>query len=82
MPSSRAKTNNLDIAFNDYLIKNASAKGKRVSNRVIRRVSLINGITPEQTKQNLPLPGLDLLQEKNDLEIKSNLSDKEEETND
>jgi topoisomerase-4 subunit A len=59
MPSSRARTNNLEIAFDDYLIKNASAKGKRVSNRVIRRVSATNGISSEQIKQNLPLPGLD-----------------------
>jgi topoisomerase-4 subunit A len=62
MPSSRARTNNLEIAFDDYLIKNASAKGKRVSNRVIRRVSATNGISPEQIKQNLPLPGLDGVQ--------------------
>lgn len=82
MPSSRAKTNNLDIAFDDYLIKNASAKGKRVSNRVIRRVSLTNGINQEQTKQNLPLPGLDRLLEKNEPEIKKDSSDESEETND
>jgi topoisomerase-4 subunit A len=65
MPSSRARTNNLEIAFDDYLIKNASAKGKRVSNRVIRRVSVTNGISPEQIKHNLPLPGLDRTAEAN-----------------
>ncbi|MGB3211973.1 MAG: DNA topoisomerase IV subunit A [Desulforhopalus sp.] len=59
MPSSRARTNNLDIAFDEYLIKNASAKGKRVSNRVVRRVSLSSGANTEQVKQNLPLPGFD-----------------------
>jgi topoisomerase-4 subunit A len=59
MPSPRAKTNNLDIALDDYLIKNASAKGKRVANRVIRRVSATNGISSEQPRHNLPLPGLD-----------------------
>jgi len=59
MPSPRAKTNNLEIALDDYLIKNASAKGKRVSNRVIRRVSATNGISSEHPRHNLPLPGLD-----------------------
>ncbi len=68
MPSSRAKTNNLEIAFDDYLIKNASAKGKRVSNRVVRRVSRTNGLSPEQVKQNLPLPGLDRLPENGEVE--------------
>jgi len=61
MPSARAKTNNLEIAFDDYLIKNASAKGKRLSTRVVRRVSHSTGIHTEQVKQNLSLPGLDRL---------------------
>ncbi len=82
MPSPRAKTNNLDIAFDDYLIKNASAKGKRISNRVIRRVSLTNGISNEQTKQNLSLPGFDHLLEKNKPEIKINTTDGNEDTHD
>lgn len=68
MPSSRARTNNLEIAFDDYLIKNASAKGKRVSNRVIRRVSVTNGISHEQPKHNLPLPGLDRTPETNGMD--------------
>ncbi|MFW2367178.1 MAG: DNA topoisomerase IV subunit A [Desulforhopalus sp.] len=59
MPSSRARTNNLEIAFDEYLIKNASAKGKRVSTRVVRRVSKSTGQSQEPTKQNLTLPGLD-----------------------
>lgn len=59
MPSSRARINSLEIAFDDYLIKNASAKGKRVSNRVVRRVSSSSGANIEPIKQNLPLPGLD-----------------------
>jgi topoisomerase-4 subunit A len=63
MPSSRARINSLEIAFDDYLIKNASAKGKRLSNRVVRRVSRSNGIKTEQAKQNLPLPGLNLVKE-------------------
>lgn len=58
MPSPRARTNSLDISFDDYLIKNAAAKGKRVSNRVIRRVSRTSGPITEPVKQNLSLPGL------------------------
>lgn len=58
MPSSRARTNNLDISFDDYLIKNAAAKGKRVSTRVVRRVSASNGPQESPLKRNLPLPGL------------------------
>lgn len=59
MPSSRARTNNLDIAFDDYLIKNAAAKGKRLSTRVVRRVSGSDGPPPEvEQKKNLTLPGL------------------------
>lgn len=59
MPSPRARTNSLDIAFDDYLIKNAAAKGKRVSSRVVRRVSTSTGPAPVQVKQNLTLPGLE-----------------------
>ena len=78
MPSARAKTNSLEIAFDDYLIKNASAKGKRVSNRVVRRVSRSNGINTEQVKQNLPLPGLELVREKDEKEIDSDISHEED----
>jgi topoisomerase-4 subunit A len=58
VPSPRARTNNLDIAFDDYLIKNAAAKGKRVSNRVVRRVSASQGLPKVEEKQNLKLPGI------------------------
>lgn len=58
MPSARARTNNLDISFDEYLIKNAAAKGKRVSNRVVRRVSPATGPSREPEKQNLTLPGI------------------------
>ncbi len=58
MPSSRARTNNFEISFEDYLIKNAAAKGKRVSNRVVRRVSKSTGKSIEPAKQNLTLPGI------------------------
>jgi topoisomerase-4 subunit A len=81
MPSSRAKTNNLEIAFDDYLIKNALAKGKRVSNRVIRKVSPTNGISPEQIKQNLILPGLDRVQEMTETEVEPGVMDDGEDSN-
>ncbi|MCP4338944.1 MAG: DNA topoisomerase IV subunit A [Desulfobulbaceae bacterium] len=80
MPSSRARINSLEIAFDDYLIKNASAKGKRLSNRVVRRVSRSNGIKTEKVKQNLPLPGLNLVTE--GPVVKPIISDEGGETND
>lgn len=82
MPSPRAKTNNLEIALDDYLIKNASAKGKRVSNRVIRRVSATNGISPEQPRHNLTLPGLDRVPKTNPDDDEPMAMDDGEENND
>jgi topoisomerase-4 subunit A len=38
VPTRRAKSNIVEIAFDDHLIKNSGAKGKRVSSRVVRRV--------------------------------------------
>jgi topoisomerase-4 subunit A len=58
MPSPRARTNNLEISFDDYLIKNVGAKGKRVSNRVVRRVTKSTGQSLEREKKNLTLPGI------------------------
>jgi topoisomerase-4 subunit A len=68
MPSSRARVNSLEIALDGYLIKNASAKGKRLSNRVVKRVSRSSGANIEQVKQNLPLPGLDLAKDEREVE--------------
>ena len=59
VPSSRARTNNMEISFDDFLIKNVGAKGKRLSNRVVRKVIPSTGSNPEPVKQILPLPGLD-----------------------
>ncbi len=59
MPSSRARTNIIDIIFDEYLIKGASAKGKRVSNRVVRRVVSATGPRVQAVKQNLSLPGFE-----------------------
>lgn len=58
-PSQRARTNVLDVIFDDYLIKGVAAKGKRVSNRTVRRVARAAGPRKEPTKKNLVLPGLD-----------------------
>ena len=58
MPSSRARINSLEISFEDYLVKNASAKGKRVSTRVVRRVSRSQGDSIVPPKKNLTLPGI------------------------
>ncbi len=38
MPSPRAKSNVLDVFFDEYLMKNPLAKGKRISNRTVRKV--------------------------------------------
>ena len=59
MPSGRAKTNAIEINFNEHLIKGPAAKGKRVSNRVVRKVVESTGKTWTPQKQNLVLPGLE-----------------------
>lgn len=58
-PSGRAKHNAIELAMDDILIKNASAKGKRISNRSVRRVSNITGEPPKPAVNPLAfLPGL------------------------
>ena len=39
MSSPRAKSNVLDVYFDDYLVKNPSARGKRISTRVVRKIA-------------------------------------------
>jgi topoisomerase-4 subunit A len=59
VPSSRARYNSMEIDMDDFLLKGASAKGKRISNRVVRRVSNITG-KPRKQKPVMPsLPGLE-----------------------
>jgi topoisomerase-4 subunit A len=58
MPSPRARTNIIDIDFDEFLIKGAAAKGKRLSNRVLRRVYETTEKMQAEKKQNLKLPGL------------------------
>ncbi len=58
-PSPRAKSNIMEVYFDDYLLKNPNAKGKRVSSRVVRRVTDSTGKAPiKLQKQNMTLPGL------------------------
>ena len=57
--SKRAKTNIIEIDFSEYLIKGAAAKGKRVSNRVVRRVVEAAGLEEVAKKTNLTLPGIE-----------------------
>jgi topoisomerase-4 subunit A len=78
MPSSRARTNSLEVVFDEYLIKNAAAKGKRVSNRVIRRVSQSAGTGLGPVKQNLPLPGLESAKDSSPQEPPSTLPETKE----
>ncbi len=58
VPSSRAKYNSLEIDMDDFLIKGAAAKGKRISNRVVRRVTDITGRPPRKRPVPAVLPGL------------------------
>ncbi len=60
MPSPRAKTNVVEISFDDYLVKGPAAKGKRVSTRIVRRVVDATGKKPKEKKVNLALPGMDI----------------------
>jgi topoisomerase-4 subunit A len=58
-PSARAKFNAVEIDLDDFLIKGASAKGKRIANRTVRRVTDITG-TPKKPKvSTLELPGFE-----------------------
>lgn len=57
VPSSRAKSNIVEVAFDEYLIKGAGAKGKRVANRSVRRVMETAGKEHSEKKTALPLPG-------------------------
>lgn len=58
MPSPRAKSNIVEIMFDEYLVKGSGAKGKRVSTRIVRRVIDATGKKPKEKKVNLSLPGM------------------------
>jgi topoisomerase-4 subunit A len=55
-PSSRARSNSMEVAFDDFLIKNVAAKGKRLSNRVVRKIVPLADETSLPEKQILTLP--------------------------
>lgn len=58
VPSRRAKSNVIEIDFDQYLVKGAAAKGKRVSPRVARRVvESTERVIKERAASSLP--GLD-----------------------
>ncbi|MGL1932431.1 MAG: DNA topoisomerase IV subunit A [Desulfotalea sp.] len=60
MPSQRAKTNVFHVTFDEYLVKGAAAKGKRVSPRVVRRVVSAGPPPPPKLDKNIPnLPGIE-----------------------
>jgi topoisomerase-4 subunit A len=60
MPSPRAKSNLVEIIFDDYIVKGPGAKGKRVSTRIVRRVVDTTGKKPKEKKVNLSLPGMEI----------------------
>jgi len=63
VPSRRAKSNIVEIDFDQYLVKGTGAKGKRVSPRVARRVvESTERVLKERGSSNLP--GLEALDEK------------------
>ncbi|MCI5163920.1 MAG: hypothetical protein D3917_18275 [Candidatus Electrothrix sp. AX5] len=59
VPSSRARYNSLEIEMDDYLVKGVSAIGKRISSRVVRRVTDITGKPRKAEPVIASLPGLD-----------------------
>lgn len=59
-PSTRAKSNIMEVYFDEYLIKNPSAKGKRISPRVVRKVADSTGkVAPRPQKPIMSLPGME-----------------------
>lgn len=55
VPSRRARSNIVEIDFDQFLLKNASAKGKRVSPRVARRVvESTDRVIKERAASSLP----------------------------
>ena len=58
-PSARAKQNAVEIDLDDFLIKGASAKGKRIANRTVRRVTDITGTPKKVVVSPLELPGFE-----------------------
>jgi topoisomerase-4 subunit A len=68
VPAPRAKSNIIEIWFDDYLVKGPAAKGKRVSTRVVRRVVDTTGKKQREKKVNLALPGMETVKPDTDSE--------------
>ncbi len=59
-PSARAKSNTMEVYFDEYLLKNPNAKGKRIAARVVRKIVDSTGkAAPRPVPQNMTL--LDLV---------------------
>ena len=58
VPSSRARSNTLELSFDDYLIKGESAQGKRISGRVVRKITDISNAPPQDHPTVAVLPGI------------------------
>jgi topoisomerase IV subunit A len=58
-PSARAKHNAMEIDLDDFLIKGAGAKGKRIANRSVRRITDITGAPRKPAISPLELPGFE-----------------------
>lgn len=66
VPAPRAKSNVIEIYFDDYLVKGPTAKGKRVSTRVVRRVVDTTGKKQREKKENMALPGMETAKDDRD----------------
>ena len=66
IPSARAKSNVIDIDFDEYLLKGAAAKGKRLSNRVVRRLYETTEKVQAEQNKNLSLPGMESVSHNDD----------------
>ena len=60
VPSARARSNALEIDFDEYLIKGEAAQGKRLSERAVRKVTDISGQPKQEPPAAPALPGLGL----------------------
>jgi len=81
VPSRRAKTNIVDVNFDEFLVKGSSAIGKRVSNRVVRRVvESTERVLKDRGAANLALPGMEGEADAVVLGTKPNMSAEEPDT--
>ena len=48
VPQKRSRSNSTEFTFDEFLVKGAAAKGKRIANRTVRRISIIAHKTEPQ----------------------------------